>query len=75
MSGNGAIKHSRRRFIGIAGTAAAGLVLGSLPWALRAAEAPGNLRIGVIGSGRVGDRKSTRLNSSHRSVPRMPSSA
>ena len=54
MSGNDAIQHSRRRFIGIAGTAAAGLVLGSLPWALRAAEAPGNLRIGVIGSGRVG---------------------
>ena len=29
----------------------------------------------VIGSGAGGDRKSTRLNSSHSSVSRMPSSA
>lgn len=54
MSGNDAIKHSRRKFIRIAGTAAAGLFLGGLPCALRAAEAPKGLKIGVIGSGNVG---------------------
>jgi len=52
MSENEA-KHGRRGFIRIAGTAALSLALAGLPCVLRAA-APGKLRIGVIGSGRVG---------------------
>ncbi len=54
MSGKNAPRQCRRTFIRMTGTAAAGLVLGILPCALRAAEGPRNLRIGVIGSGRVG---------------------
>lgn len=54
MRRSDAVTHSRRRFVQIAGTAAAGLVLGGLPFAPRAAEAPKSLKIGVIGSGRVG---------------------
>lgn len=55
MKRNDSIKHSRRRFIRIAGTAAAGLVLGGLSCALHAqGNASRNLRIGVIGSGRIG---------------------
>jgi len=53
MSENEA-KHGRRGFIRIAGTAAVSLALAGLPCVLRAAAAPGKLRIGVIGSGRVG---------------------
>jgi len=44
------MKQDRRRFIQVAGAVAAGLAAG----ALRAAETPGGLRIGVIGSGNVG---------------------
>jgi predicted dinucleotide-binding enzyme len=45
-------KTSRRDFLRTAGTAAAGLALGVLPYAARAADAP--LKIGIVGSGRIG---------------------
>ena len=35
----------------------------------------GDTRIIIEGEGMIGDRKSTRLNSSHRHTSRMPSSA
>jgi 8-hydroxy-5-deazaflavin:NADPH oxidoreductase len=55
MKTNDALKQSRRRFLQTAGAAAASLALGGLPFAARAAgEAAGKLKIGVIGSGRVG---------------------
>ena len=55
MKTNDVMKQSRRGFLRAAGTAAAGLALGGLPLALRAAsDVPKSLRIGVIGSGRVG---------------------
>ena len=47
------MNQDRRRFLQVAG-AAAGLALGMLPCALRAADSPKSLRIGVIGSGRIG---------------------
>ena len=53
MNRNDTMKQNRRRFLQVAG-AAAGLALGGLPCALRAADSPKSLRIGVIGSGRVG---------------------
>ncbi len=43
--------HDRRRFLLVAGTATAALALGGLPLAARAAD---KLKIGTVGSGRVG---------------------
>src|ERR1039458_7813303 len=55
MKMNDTLKQSRRRFLQTAGAAAASLALGGLPLAARAAgEAAGKMKIGVIGSGRVG---------------------
>lgn len=45
-------KTSRREFLQITGTAAAGLALSVLAHASRAADAP--LKIGIVGSGRIG---------------------
>lgn len=47
-------KPYRREFVRMAATVAAALALGGAPCALRAADAPKGLRIGVIGSGNVG---------------------
>jgi hypothetical protein len=52
MKTNDAAKASRREFLRAAGTAAAGLALGALPYAVLAADA--GLKIGFIGSGRIG---------------------
>jgi predicted dinucleotide-binding enzyme len=52
MKANDQTKTSRREFLRLAGTAAAGLALGALPHAARAADA--GLKIGFIGSGRIG---------------------
>ena len=55
MSANDDIKAGRREFLQAAATAAAGLALGSVPLAARAAAADGSgMKIGVIGSGRIG---------------------
>lgn len=55
MRKNDAMRLRRRRFLQAAGTAFAGLALGGLPCAARAANnLPKSLRIGVIGSGRIG---------------------
>ena len=55
MKTNDGAKTSRRRFLQAAGTAAAGLALGSLPYAARnAIGADAGLKIGIIGSGRIG---------------------
>ena len=52
METNDGVKKSRREFLR---TAAAGLALGALPYALRdASSADAGLKIGVIGSGRIG---------------------
>lgn len=52
---NDAMKPSRRQFLQTAGAAAASLALEALPLTVRAADAPpGRMKIGVIGSGRVG---------------------
>jgi predicted dinucleotide-binding enzyme len=49
------VKTSRREFLRAAGTAAAGLALGALPYTVRDANSQGaGLKIGVIGSGRIG---------------------
>ena len=49
------LKTSRREFLRVAGTAAAGLALGALPHATRTASAAdAGLKIGIIGSGRIG---------------------
>lgn len=48
-------RHSRRGFLGTAGATLAALALSATPWAaLAQAGAPAKLRIGMIGSGRVG---------------------
>jgi predicted dinucleotide-binding enzyme len=47
------MNHNRRVFLQAAGSAAAGVALGSLPFAARAA-AGDKVKIGVIGSGRIG---------------------
>jgi hypothetical protein len=47
-------KPSRREFILVAGIAAAGLALGALPQAVRSARAANGLKIGIVGSGRIG---------------------
>ena len=52
MKTNDGVKTSRREFLRAAGTAAAGLALGTLPYAAQAADA--GLKIGIIGSGRLG---------------------
>ena len=53
MKTNDGMKPNRREFLRIAGTAAAGLALSTLPLAARAAAGPG-LKIGIVGSGRIG---------------------
>jgi len=53
MKTNDGMKPSRREFLRAAGTAAAGLALGALPYAARGASSAG-LKIGIIGSGRIG---------------------
>ena len=55
MKAHHGIQTGRRGFLRIAGTAAAGLALGALPYSVRnAIAADGSLKIGVIGSGRIG---------------------
>jgi predicted dinucleotide-binding enzyme len=55
MGTNEAVKTNRRTFLRVAGTTAAGLVLGALPYTTRTASAAdAGLKIGVIGSGRIG---------------------
>lgn len=55
MNANDVKKPGRRGFLRIAGAATAIIVLGGLPFAARAASvAAGKMRIGVIGSGKVG---------------------
>ena len=81
---------SRRRFLrnsGLATAAAAAPLI--LPSGLRGQNAPSRkITVGIVGSGNIADshygallgdenvdRKSTRLNSSHEWISRMPSSA
>lgn len=60
MKTNDAVKTSRRDFLRAATTATAGLVLGTLPYAVRSAsDAGAGLKIGVIGSGRIGSALGT----------------
>jgi hypothetical protein len=55
MKTNDAVKASRREFLRVAGTAAAGLALGALPYTVRdASSADAGLKIGIVGSGRIG---------------------
>ncbi len=55
MKTNHAMKQGRRGFLQVAGAAAATCVLASLPFAARAAgDATGKMKIGVVGSGRIG---------------------
>lgn len=55
MKVNGITKQDRRRFLGVAGVAAAVLALGGMPLAVRAAsKRGGTMKIGIVGSGRVG---------------------
>ncbi len=55
MNMHAAAKSGRRRFLRAAGTAAAGLLLGTLPFTAGAASsATAPLKIGVIGSGNIG---------------------
>ena len=55
MKANGAMKQDRRGFLEVAGTVTAALALGGLPFAAHAASAATDkLKIGVVGSGRVG---------------------
>jgi predicted dinucleotide-binding enzyme len=55
MKMNETTKQSRRGFLQAAGVAAAGLVVGGLPFAACAAgEARKGMKIGIIGSGRIG---------------------
>ena len=55
MKTNDGARPSRREFLRVAGTAAAGLALSALPHAARAASNAGaGLKIGIIGSGRIG---------------------
>ncbi len=48
------MNHDRRGFLKYAGSAAAALALAGLPRAARAAAATDKLKIGVVGSGRIG---------------------
>jgi len=55
MKANAAMKQNRRGFLRIAGAAAATFALGGLPFAARAAsDATGKMKIGIVGSGRMG---------------------
>lgn len=55
MKTNDAVKTGRREFLRAAGTAAAGIALGALPYAVRTASgADAGLKIGIVGSGRIG---------------------
>ena len=55
MKTNDGVKASRREVLRTAGTAAAGVALGALPYAARTASAAdAALKIGIIGSGRIG---------------------
>ena len=55
MKTNDGARPGRRRFLCIAGPVAAGLALGALPYAARAAgSAEAGLKIGIVGSGRIG---------------------
>lgn len=55
MKATGAVNDGRRQFLLAAATAAAGVALGTLSLATRAAvAAEGGMKIGVIGSGRIG---------------------
>ena len=55
MTTSDGVKTNRREFLRAAGTAAAGLALGTLPYAARTANAAdAGLKIGIIGSGRIG---------------------
>lgn len=55
MNANDGVKRGRRHFLRMAGTAAAGLALAALPYAVRtASSADAGLKIGIIGSGRIG---------------------
>ena len=55
MKIKGVARQNRRRFLEVAGIAAATLALNSLPLALRAASAAtGKMKIGIVGSGKVG---------------------
>jgi len=48
------MKQGRRGFLELAGLALAAIALGGLPLAARAAATGGGLKIGIVGSGRVG---------------------
>ena len=52
MKTDDGMKNERRDFLRVAGTVAAGLALGALPYGAYSADA--GLKIGVIGSGRIG---------------------
>lgn len=55
MKANDGGKPGRRQFLRAAGTAAAGLALGVVPYGARAASsADAGLKIGIVGSGRIG---------------------
>ena len=55
MKANAALNGGRRQFLQAAAAAAAGVALGTIPLAARAAvAAEGGMKIGVIGSGRIG---------------------
>ena len=55
MKRNTPTRQTRRKFLKTAGAAAITLAFGSLPVAVRAAAAiAGKMKIGIIGSGRVG---------------------
>ncbi len=55
MKANDALKQNRRGFLQVAGAAAVTLALGALPFAARAASgATGKMKIGIVGSGRMG---------------------
>jgi 8-hydroxy-5-deazaflavin:NADPH oxidoreductase len=54
MKGDRTMKQDRRGFLKFAGTATAAVALGGLPFAARAAAAAEKLKIGVVGSGRIG---------------------
>ncbi|MBI2226085.1 MAG: NADPH-dependent F420 reductase [Betaproteobacteria bacterium] len=55
MKANDAVKPGRREFLRTAGTAAAGLALGVVPYVARAASsADAGFKIGIVGSGRIG---------------------
>lgn len=55
MKAKNAMQQDRRRFLRLAGTAAATFAFGALPFAARAAAgATGKVKIGIVGSGRIG---------------------